>query len=246
MSDIEVQDDAGVRIIRFNRPKKRNALNIHMYQQLTEYLIEGEADNKINAFLLCGSHQCFTSGNDIADFLEHTNLNSNHPTVRFLFFLLELKKPIVAAVSGPAIGIGTTLLLHCDLIYADMTAKFQLPFVDLSLVPEAGSSLLLPQLIGHPKAAELLLLGDPFDAKTALDLKLINDIIDEQKLENYALEKAKRLARKPAEALQLTRQLMRKNKHKLQHQMYMELEHFEKQLNSEDAKKHFKSFLKAK
>lgn len=243
MSHIQVQDDKGVRCIRFNRPEKRNALNIHMYQHLTEYLIEGESDNNINAFLITGSNQCFSAGNDIADFLNYANLDSNHPVFRLLFLLLELKKPIVAAVSGPAIGIGTTLLLHCDLIYADNTAKFQLPFVDLNLVPEAGSSVLLPQLVGHAKAAELLLLGDVFNAQTAKELNIINDIIDEQQLECYALEKAIRLANKPVEALQMTRKLMRVSKHKLQHQMYMELEHFGKQLNSNEAKQIFKRFL---
>lgn len=244
MSNIQVQDNKGVRIIRFNRLKKRNAFNIHMYQRLTEYLIEGESDNNIKAFLLCGNEQCFTSGNDIEDFLKNTKLDTNHPAIRFLFLLLELKKPLVASVSGSAIGIGTTLLLHCDLIYADNTAIFQLPFVDLALVPEAGSSLLLPRLIGHPKASELLLLCEKFNAQTALELKLINEIIDPEKLEKHALKKAQQLAQKPAEALQLTRQLMRLNKHRLQHQMYMEIEHFAKQLNSKEAKANFKAFLK--
>ncbi|MGL4900792.1 MAG: enoyl-CoA hydratase-related protein, partial [Shewanella sp.] len=148
MSHIQVQDDQGVRIISFNRPEKRNALDLNMYKLLTEYLIAGEADNDIRAFMLHGQHNCFTSGNDVADFLKNSELDQNHPTVRFLFCLLELKKPLVAAVSGAAVGIGTTLLLHCDLVYADSSAKFQLPFVNLALVPEAGASLLLPELVG--------------------------------------------------------------------------------------------------
>lgn len=243
MGHIQVQDTQNVRVIRFNRPEKRNSLNIDMYQQLTEYLIDGEADKNIRCFLICGTDECFCAGNDISDFLNNANLNSNHPTVRFLFLLLELKKPIVAAVSGSAIGIGTTFLLHCDLIYADNTATFQLPFVNLALVPEAGSSFLLPQLIGHPKAAEFLLLGDPFSAQEALSLKLINQIIDNKKLFNYAFKKAVRLTMQPEQALQLTLKLMKTSRNKLQHQMYMELEHFDKQLNSKEAVIQFSSFL---
>lgn len=243
MSNIEVLDDAGVRIIRFNRPEKRNALSLDMYQQLTEYLIEGEANNDIKVFMLCGENQCFTSGNDIRDFISNGDLGPSHPAVRFLFCLLELKKPMVAAVSGSAVGIGTTLLLHCDLIYADPTAQFQLPFVNLALVPEAGASMLLPQLVGYPKAAELLLLGEPFDAHTAHQLKLINEIITPDALHSHTLSVAHKLARQPAGAVQLTRQLMRSNRNRLQHQMYLELEHFGSQLKSEEARARFSAFL---
>ncbi|MGI2900036.1 enoyl-CoA hydratase [Shewanella algae] len=243
MSTIQVQDEQGVRIIRFNRPDKRNALDLDMYKQLKEYLIQGEADNEIRAFLLTGSENCFTSGNDVADFLKQPDLGPNHPAVRFLFCLLELKKPLVAAVSGAAVGIGTTLLLHCDLVYADNTAQFRLPFIDLALVPEAGSSLLLPELVGYQKASELLLLGESFDAETALDLKLINRMLSPVELFPYALEKAKALASKPPQALQLTRQLMRPHKSRVQHQMHQELELFGQRLQSDEAKAVFRQFL---
>lgn len=244
MSYIQVQDDQSVRIISFNRPDKRNALDLKMYKQLTEYLIEGEADNDIRAFMLYGQDNCFTSGNDIADFLKHNDLGPNHPAVHFLFCLLELKKPLVAAVSGAAVGIGTTLLLHCDLVYADNTAKFQLPFVSLALVPEAGASLLLPELVGYQKAAELLLLGESFDATTAYRLNMINEIVAQEDLLSYALSQAKKLARQPPQALQITRQLMRPHKHRVQHQMHQELEQFSDRLKSDEAKAKFQTFLK--
>lgn len=243
MNTIQIQDEQGVRIIRFNRPDKRNALDLNMYKQLTEYLIQGEADNTIRAFLIQGQSDCFTSGNDISDFIKHGNIGPNHPAVRFLFCLLELKKPVVAAVAGSAVGIGTTLLLHCDLVYADHSARFQLPFVNLALVPEAAASMLLPQLVGYQKAAELLLLGEPFDAQTASELKLVNQVVEPANLFEYAFSKAKRLAEQPPEALQATRQLMRPNKSRVQHQMHQELEEFGNRLQSPEARAKFAEFL---
>ncbi|MGL5393350.1 MAG: enoyl-CoA hydratase-related protein, partial [Shewanella sp.] len=220
-----------------------NALDLNMYKQLTEYLIEGEADNDIRAFMLHGQNNCFTSGNDVADFLKNSELDQNHPAVRFLFCLLELKKPLVAAVSGAAVGIGTTLLLHCDLVYADPSAKFQLPFVNLALVPEAGASLLLPELVGYQKAAELLLLGESFDAATAYQLNMINGITEPDALLSHALAQAKKLAAQPPQALQITRQLMRPHKNRVQHQMHKELEQFSARLKSAEAKIRFQTFL---
>lgn len=243
MSKILVKDVEGVRHLSFNRPDKRNALDLDMYRQLTEYLMQGESDNEIRAFLLSGEANCFTAGNDVADFLQNSDLGPNHPAVRFLFCLLELKKPMVAAVSGSAVGIGTTLLLHCDLVYADNSARFQLPFVNLALVPEAGASMLLPELVGYQKAAELLLLGDPFDAVTACELKLINGLVPSETLLQTAMDKAKRLAAQPPQALQQTRQLMRPHKHRVQHQMHLELEAFGERLKSDEAKVRFQAFL---
>lgn len=243
MSHIQVQDEQGVRIITINRPDKLNALSLEMYQQLTEYLRQGEADNGIRAFLLKGQQNCFTSGNDIADFVTNTNLDPTHPAVCFLLTLVELKKPLVAAVTGTAVGIGTTVILHCDLIYADNSAKFMLPFINLGLVPEAGSSLLLPNIIGHPKAAELLMLGDSFDAETAHSLNLINGICPSDEVFDYALSKAKQLAKQPALAIQMTKQLLRPNKEQIRAQMQRELKEFEVCLNSDEAKARFAAFL---
>ncbi|MCL1093027.1 enoyl-CoA hydratase-related protein [Shewanella kaireitica] len=244
MSTIQVRDDNGVRIITFNRPEKRNALNLQMYTQLTEYLIQGESDNEIRAFMFRGQAQCFTSGNDVADFLKNSNLGVDHPAFKFLFCLLDLKKPVVAAVTGAAVGIGTTLLLHCDLVYADNTAKFQLPFVKLALVPEAGASLLLPQVVGHVKAAELLMLGESFDAKSAHQYGLINDVITNEDIFEFSLDQAKKLAQQPPISLQTTKQLMRYNKEAIRAQMKKELVEFGARLASDEAKSRFAAFLK--
>ncbi|QDF74116.1 MULTISPECIES: enoyl-CoA hydratase [Shewanella] len=243
MSTIQFQDEQGVRIITINRPDKRNALNLEMYTRLTEYLIQGESDNGINAFLLKGEGDCFTSGNDVADFLKNSDLGPNHPTFKFLFTLLDLTKPLVAAVAGPAVGIGTTLLLHCDLVYADNTAKFQLPFINLALVPEAGASLLLPRLVGQTKANELLLLGEPFDAQIAQAMGLINQTVPSDELMNYALAQSIKLAQKPPQALKISRQLLRGDKALIREQMLKELEEFALRLQSDEAKAKFKAFL---
>ncbi|ARD23843.1 MULTISPECIES: enoyl-CoA hydratase [Shewanella] len=243
MSQIQVKDDQGVRIISFNRPEKRNAFNLKMYQQLTEYLIQGESDNDIRAFMLRGEDKCFTSGNDIADFLASGELNDSHPTVQFLHCLLTLKKPIVAAVSGAAVGIGTTMLLHCDLVYADNSAKFQLPFVNLALVPEAASSLLLPLIVGQQKAAELLLLGESFTAETAYELNIINRVVEQSDLDNFVLSQAKKLAAKPPLAMQASKKLLRYNQAEVKQQMLTELELFSERLKSDEAKACFQAFL---
>ncbi|WP_144211269.1 enoyl-CoA hydratase [Shewanella donghaensis] len=244
MSQINVKDDQGVRIISFNRPEKRNAFNLKMYQQLTEYLIQGERDNAIRAFMLRGEENCFTSGNDIADFLSSGELNETHPTVQFLHCILELKKPLVAAVSGAAVGIGTTLLFHCDLVYADNTAKFQLPFVNLALVPEAASSLLLPLIVGQQKAAELILLGESFNASTAKELNIINQVVEQTELDSFVLAQAKKLANQPPLALQASKQLLRHNQADVKQQMLKELAVFGERLKSDEAKNRFQAFLK--
>jgi enoyl-CoA hydratase/carnithine racemase len=243
MSHIQVRDDQGVRIISFNRPEKRNAFNLKMYQQFTEYLIQGEADNDIRAFMFHGTENCFTSGNDIADFLKSGKLDQQHPTVKFLFCLLDLKKPVVAAVAGAAVGIGTTLLFHCDLVYADNSAKFQMPFVSLALVPEAASSLLLPLIVGQQKAAELILLGDAFNAATAAELNIINKVVDEADLLSFSLAQAKKLAAQPPQSLQASKQLLRHNQAQVKAQMKLELVQFSKRLQSDEAKQRFQAFL---
>lgn len=244
MSTIQVKDDNGVRIITFNRPDKRNALNLQMYTQLTEYLIQGESDNEILAFMFRGQADCFTSGNDVADFLQNSGLGADHPAFRFLFCLLELKKPVIAAVTGAAVGIGTTMLLHCDLVYADNSAKFQLPFVQLALVPEAGASLLLPQVVGQAKASELLMLGESFNATQAHSYGLINEIIDSETIFDFALERAHKLAALPPISLQTTKKLIRYNREEVREQMKKELVEFEARLASEEAKARFAAFLK--
>ncbi|WP_299002294.1 enoyl-CoA hydratase-related protein [uncultured Shewanella sp.] len=246
MSKIQAKDVNGVRVLILNRPEKRNAIDLEMYTQLTEYLIQGNSDNDIRAFMIQGQADCFTAGNDLTDFLKHTDIDPQHPAFRFLFTLLDITKPIVAAVAGAAVGIGTTLLLHCDLVYADKSAKFQLPFVHLALVPEAASSLLLAQTVGPKKAAELLLLGDSFDAETANKLNLINDILPSDSLFDFALDQATKLASLPPQALQASRRLMRGNIDGIRLQMHAELEEFSTRLKSDEAKTRFHAFLNKK
>ncbi|WP_108945440.1 enoyl-CoA hydratase-related protein [Shewanella halifaxensis] len=244
MSTIQVRDDNGVRIITFNRPDKRNAINLQMYTQLTEYLIQGESDNEIRAFMFRGQADCFTSGNDVADFLQNSGLGADHPAFRFLFCLLDLQKPVIAAVTGAAVGIGTTMLLHCDLVYADNSAKFQLPFVQLALVPEAGASLLLPLAIGQAKASELLMLGESFNADDAFTYGLINKVVSSDSIFDYALKRAHQLASQPPISLQSTKKLIRYNKEDVRKQMERELKEFEQRLASDEAKARFAAFLK--
>ena len=238
-----VNDTNGVRTICFNNPDKLNAIDLDMYKQLTEYLIEGESDNDIRIFRFTANGENFTCGDDIADFLSNGDLRNNHPAVRFLYCLLETKKPKIASVSGAAYGIGTTLLLHCDLVYASPSAKFKLSFVNFGVVPKAGATMLLPELVGHQKAAELLLLAESFSAQDALNYGLINSIVDSDKLEEFTKKKAQQIAEQPVIAVRETLRLMRPNKHKIQHQMHQELEVFSDCLKSEETQQKFSQLL---
>jgi len=198
MSDTEspilVEDDQGVRFLVMNRPDKRNALTGDMYTTLADALISAASDDAIGAVMITGAAKCFTAGNDLADFL--------HAIATF-------PKPIVAAVEGSAVGIGTTMLMHCDLIYAGASARFAMPFVALGLVPEAGSSLLTSRLIGHPRAAAMLLLGEGLTAEQAADAGLINSVVGEEVLYAHARAKAVALAAQPRTALIAAKALMR-------------------------------------
>ena len=243
MPMINVSDTYGVRVIQLNRPEKLNALNLAMYQQLTAALISADATDEIHAIVLHGTKHCFTAGNDVGDFLSSGELTHEHPAVQFLFTLVNLQKPLLAAVSGPAIGIGTTLLLHCDLVFADTTAEFQLPFVDLALVPEAGASMLLPQLVGYPRAAELLLTGERFSAMQARGYRIINDVLSDDELLEHTLTKAKLIASKPPIAVQQTKALLKPWKAELSAHMQRELACFGERLQSDEAKQIFQRFL---
>src|SRR5579859_2852641 len=165
--------------IAMARPQRKNALTLAMYAAMTEALEAAGRDDAVRAVLIRGEGGSFTSGNDLGDFMQSPPTDENSPVLRFLAKLSAFDKPLVAAVEGHAIGIGTTMLLHCDLVYAAPSARFQLPFVNLALVPEAASSFLLPRLAGHVHAAELLFFGEPFDAATARDLGIVNAVADD-------------------------------------------------------------------
>jgi enoyl-CoA hydratase/carnithine racemase len=195
--------------IVLNRPEKQNALTAQMYRQLGEALAAADADARVRAILLHGAADCFTAGNDLGDFLQRPA--HGEPPVAGLFRTLPgLTKPIVAAVGGPAVGIGSTLLLHCDLVYAAPNARFQLPFVPLGIVPEFASTYLLPLLAGYHRAAELLLLGQPFTAEKAKEVGIVTDIVPHDSLLDKAHEVAQTLAALPPESLRQTKRLLKK------------------------------------
>lgn len=205
--DRELQQ--GVLRIGIRRPQKKNALTVAMYQELCAALAEGEADPRVRVLLLHGSADCFTAGNDLGDFLRSPPQGEESPVFRFLQAISGAKKPLLAAVNGVAVGIGTTLLLHCDLAFAGEGALFQLPFVNLGLCPEAASSFLLPRLLGHQRAAELLLLGEPFSARQAEAAGLVNRVVADDEVLAYALGQAAKLAEKPPAAVRLSKALLK-------------------------------------
>lgn len=229
--------------IEFHRADKKNALTSDMYRAMSSILAQAKKDDEINVVLFKGSEGCFCAGNDIADFLEEPVLEEGTPVMKFLHEVSNFDKPMVAAVSGPAVGIGTTLLLHCDLVYATDQTYFSLPFVDLGLCPEAGSSYLLPRQLGYVRAAELLLLAEPFDAHKAEKLGIINDIVDVDNYIETAQQKAEKLAAKPAHALRVSRQLIRSNSGLVSKAIEREARSFSELLGSEEAKAIFKKFL---
>ncbi|WP_448190034.1 enoyl-CoA hydratase [Azospirillum sp. sgz301742] len=205
---IAVTDRDGARLIRMDRPKKKNALTLAMYTAMAEAIRSGEQDDGVLSFIIAGAPGAFCAGNDLNDFLTIDSAEGT-PILAFIDALMRATKPVIAAVDGVAVGIGTTMLLHCDLVYATPAARFQLPFVNLGLVPEAASSLLLPRLVGHQKAAELVLLGEPFDAATAHGFGLVNAIIGAEELLDHAMMVAGALAAKPQGALRRTKALLK-------------------------------------
>lgn len=196
--------------IEIARPEKKNALTQEMYRAMADALAAAEADGAVRAILIHGARDCFTAGNDLRDFLDRSASGGASSAFRFISALPTLAKPLIAAVGGPAVGIGTTLLLHCDLVYASPGARFQLPFVPLGLVPEAASSLLLPMVAGYQRAAELLLLGQPFPAEKALAAGIVTEIVAEDKLLDHARAAAAAVAALPPASVRLTKQLMKR------------------------------------
>ncbi len=233
----------GVCEIRLNRPGKRNAITFEMYAALSAAFAAAEADAGIRALLLSGEGPGFCAGNDLHDFIAGPEFSGAHPVMGFLRGLATLKKPLLAAVHGQTVGIGVTLLLHCDLVIAARTTQFSMPFVSLGLVPEAASSLLLPRLIGPQRAAELLLLGKPFDAAAAHSLGLINHVVEESALMSEARSLAASLARQPPFALAATRRLLRGDPAEVLARMEEEARIFGGQLKSEEFRAAVTAFL---
>jgi len=244
MDHILTERGDGVLRIEFNRPEKKNAITAAMYGALAEALVAADADDAVRVVLIHGKPDAFTSGNDLGDFLANPPRDENAPTFRFLRAVSQFGKPLVAAVSGVAVGIGTTLLLHCDLVYAAGGTRFALPFVNLALVPEAASSFLLPRLAGWQRAAELLLLGEPFSDEKAREIGLVNEIVAPEALLDTAMAAARKLAQKPPGALRLTKSLMKQGLiAEIGLAMTREGKVFAERLNAPEAKEAFNAFL---
>lgn len=245
MTDILIDQIDQTLHITFNRPAKRNALTPQMYDALNRAISDATNDFAIRTVVISGAGSDFTAGNDIGDFLNTPPSGENSPVFHFLHAVHNFPKPLIAAVQGNAVGIGTTLLLHCDLVYAAPTAKFAMPFVTLGLVPENGSSLLFPKLVGHVKASEILLTGRSFSSDEALEFKLINEISADPLAR--ALEIAKQIGEQPPTAVLNTKALLKSGHHEaVSHVINAESELFRIALDSDEAKMAFMNFLSKK
>lgn len=240
---IELRRDGRVLIARLVRPQKRNAMTGAMYAALAEALSEAETDPDIRAVAILGDAGCFTAGNDIGDFLDRPPLEPEAPVLGFLRALAGATVPLVAGVDGDAVGIGTTMLLHCDLVLVTGRARLRLPFVDLGLVPEAGSTWLLPRMLGHARAAELLLLGAPFDGARAVALGIANRQVAPDALEAETLDVARALAAKPPQAMRQTKSLLRGERASIDEAMAAELALLAERMVSAEAREAFSAFL---
>ena len=210
MSDILIHTDAGVTTVTLNRVDKKNAITAAMYAAMADALQQAADDASSRVLVFQGHETIFCAGNDIGDFLKSPPTREGSPVFRFLQGLAGFPKPMLAAVSGAAVGVGTTMLLHCDLVYAGDNAVFSLPFVNLGICPEAASSLLLPQMAGYHRAAEALLLGEPFKAEAALAMGLVNRVVPAAEANALAHAQARKLAGKPMSSLLETKRLMKK------------------------------------
>ena len=239
---IKTETRERIATIELARLEKKNALTAAMYAAMTELLVVAEFDSSVRAIVIHGARDCFTAGNDLKDFLEGPAGASQ--ALRFVSALSQVGKPVVAAVGGPAVGIGTTLLLHCDLVYAAPGARFQLPFVPLGLVPEAASSLLLPRIAGYARAAAWLLLGQAFTAAEALAAGIVTEIVPEETLLERARTAAAALAALPPESVRLTKQLMKQPvAAQVAEQMAEEARLFAGRLQSAEAKEAMAAFI---
>jgi len=244
MDQIITENRDGVLRIEINRPDKKNALTSAMYQAMADAIKLAEADRGVRVVLIHGKPDLFTAGNDLQDFLDNPPRDENRPVFQFLRNLSTAQKPLIAAVAGVAVGIGTTMLLHCDLVYAAPNARLQLPFVNLGLVPEAASSLLLPALVGYQRAAELLLLGEPFGAQAAKDIGIVTAVVPEAELLATAWAQAQKLAQKPPTSVRLTKQLMKRGfSAAMAQQMELEIGHYGQLLGAPAAKEAFTAFF---
>ena len=242
--DITTNKTSGIFTIEFNRPEKKNAITAAMYQAMADAIKDAEADAEVRVILFCGKPEIFTAGNDLEDFMKNPPGDNDSPVYQFMATLSSAVKPVVAAVSGAAVGIGTTMLLHCDLVYAADNAKFSMPFSQLGLCPEFSSSLLLPQRAGYHHAAEKLLLGEAFLAEEARDMGLVNKILPLAELLPFAQAQAAKLAALPASSLRTTKRLMKGSQSaEITAKMVEEAKYFGEMLKAPEAKEAFMAFF---
>jgi enoyl-CoA hydratase/carnithine racemase len=238
---VSVQDR--VLSIRLDRLEKKNAITRGMYVGMIEALQQAEADANVRVVLISGTPECFTAGNDLMDFAA-AKPGETSPAITYLQTLAAAQKPVIAAVGGVAVGIGTTMLLHCDLVYSATDARFQLPFVNLGLCPEAGSSVMLPELMGHRRAAELLFFGEPFNAEAAHAMGIVNAVVPGSELLATATAKAQALAEKPPSALRITKALLKRGPAgAISDAMAAETEKFAALLQGPEAKEAMMAFM---
>ena len=242
--EIQTSKEAGVLRITLNRPDKKNSITAAMYQAMADAFKDARGDSAVKVVLISGSAELFTAGNDLSDFMNNPPHGADSPVFQFLENISTCEKPIVAAVGGPAVGVGTTMLLHCDLVYAADNARFSLPFTSLGLVPEAASSYLLPLIAGYHKAAELLLLGEPFGAAKAKETGFVTEVVAADQLLATAEKAAAKLAALPGKSVRTTKALL-KGAHAalVARQMQEEGAHFRAMLGEPAAREAFSAFF---
>jgi enoyl-CoA hydratase/carnithine racemase len=245
MSEILRKQEGNILVLSFNRPAKMNALTRSMYAGLATGLNEAAGDFGIRAVILTSEDQHFTAGNDISDFMNNPPTSESSEVSQFLESLLNFPKPLIAAVKGNAVGVGTTMLLHCDVVVASPSAKFSMPFASLGLVPEAGSSFLFPQLVGYQRAARIFMTGESFDAPSAVEMGLVTSI--ENDPVNEAMKIAQQIAEQPPQAIINTKALLKAKSHDaVAAVMKAEFEIFAMSLQSEEAMEAFMKFMSKK
>ncbi len=244
MSDILTHIDAGVMTITFNRLDKKNSITSTMYAAMADAVEQARTDASVKVVVFQGHETIFSAGNDIGDFLNQPPSTQESPVFRFLRGIATLEKIVLAAVAGPAVGIGTTMLFHCDLVYAGDNAVFSMPFVNLGLCPEAASSLLAPRMFGYHRAAEALLLGEPFFAEAAQEVGLVNRVVPPTEVNGYAQAQARKLAAKPLSSLIETKRLMKGSyQQEVLQKMDEEGQSFGRMLREPAAKEAFGAFM---
>ncbi len=241
--DIELIRQGYVLKIRLSRPEKKNALTSEMYAAMARAVTEAEEDIGVRAIVFLGSQGCFTAGNDLTDFQQNPPRDKAAPVYQFILALVRSTVPMIVAVDGLAIGIGTTLLLHCDMSFASPGARFQMPFVNLGLLPEAGSTFLLPRLMGHTRASELILTCRPFTGTEALELGLITEVCEAADLEQVAVAAAEKTAEKPPRSVRRAKALLRHDRFDIERQIHAEILEFSECLDSPESEEALSAFL---